>query len=207
MRAIGWIACGLGPALLLCGMRCPAQAVPAADTTAELYAMSQQADVIFAGRVIAVRPGDGVVAIDFAVDDAVRGVRGGTYTLHEWAGLWGGGAQPLHVGQRYLMLLHGSGASGLGAPVGGADGAIPIRGGEDGLSVDLRWVQTRVVRPVQYRRTEQLTGVPSALHPEVARGALADAIAPSPLATTAAAQYAAVLTMLRAWEKAQDGAR
>ena len=71
----------------------------------------------------------GVVEIEFAVEDAVRGVSGGTYTLREWAGLWPAGDEPFRVGQRYLMLLHAPGAAGLSSPVGGMDGAIPIRGG------------------------------------------------------------------------------
>jgi hypothetical protein len=33
----------------------------------------------------------GVVEITFAVEDAVRGVSGSTYTLREWAGLWPAG--------------------------------------------------------------------------------------------------------------------
>jgi hypothetical protein len=68
------------------------------------------------------------------------------------------------------MLLHSPGAAGLSSPVGGMDGAIPIRGtgraqatGEaetgsagtgapaDGRVVDLRWVATRVAQPLQYR--------------------------------------------------------
>jgi hypothetical protein len=138
--------------------------------------------VIFTGQVVAVRRqsavggATGVVEIDFAVQDAVRGVSGGSYTLREWAGLWVGGDAPFRVGQRYLMLLHSPGAAGLSSPVGGTDGAIPIRGGglavapdgatprvavagevaglgvaTDGLVVDLRWVGTRVVNPVSYQ--------------------------------------------------------
>ena len=101
-----------------------------------LHAMTQQAAVIFAGQVVAVRRlsgrdgSTGVVEISFAVDDAVRGVSGSSYTLREWAGLWTGGDQPLRAGQRYLMLLYAPSATGLSSPVGGMDGAIPIRGGE-----------------------------------------------------------------------------
>jgi hypothetical protein len=127
--------------------------------------MTQLAGVIFAGQVVAVRQlqavggATGVVEITFAVDDAVRGAGGGSYTLREWAGLWPGGDEPFRVGQRYLMLLHSPGAAGLSSPVGGMDGAIPIRGvasaagpaEADSLSADLSWVGTRVVvQPTAY---------------------------------------------------------
>jgi hypothetical protein len=159
----------------------PAQSIPEA-----LHAMSRLAGVIFAGQVVAVRRIDGgngatgVVEIQFAVEDAVRGGCGSIYTLREWAGLWPAGEEPFRVGQRFLMLLHAPSAAGLSSPVGGMDGAIPIRGigqtqasgsaetasarivaanaGSAEISasqevrvVDLRWVGTRVVQPMSYR--------------------------------------------------------
>ena len=154
----------------------PPQTALPQTTNDALRAMSRLAGVIFTGQVIAVRRieglngATGVVEIEFAVEDAVRGVSGSAYTLREWAGLWPVGDEPFRVGQRYLMLLHSPGAAGLSSPVGGMDGAIPIRGtgraqatGEaetgsagtgapaDGRVVDLRWVATRVAQPVQYR--------------------------------------------------------
>jgi hypothetical protein len=154
----------------------PPQTALPQTTNDALRAMSRLAGVIFTGQVIAVRRieglngATGVVEIDFAVEDAVRGVSGSAYTLREWAGLWPAGDEPFRVGQRYLMLLHSPGAAGLSSPVGGMDGAIPIRGtgraqatGEaetgsagtgapaDGRVVDLRWVATRVAQPLQYR--------------------------------------------------------
>jgi hypothetical protein len=157
-----------------------------------------------------------LVEITFSVDDAVRGVRGGSYTLREWAGLWPGGDEPFRVGQRYLMLLHSPGAAGLSSPVGGMDGAIPIHGGiadaagsaaADGLSVDLSWVGTRVVRPATYLRTQ--AGGPIARPIAVQ----ADVKSPdAPTETIAAsgqpvASYAAVLAMLHGWERAGHGSR
>ena len=157
------------------------QATPPQSTNDALHSMSRLAGVIFTGQVVAVRRieglngATGVVEIDFAVEDAVRGVSGSAYTLREWAGLWPAGDEPFRVGQRYLMLLHSPGAAGLSSPVGGTDGAIPIRGtgqaqatGEaetvsagtgaagtgapaEGRVVDLRWVATRVAQPLQYR--------------------------------------------------------
>jgi hypothetical protein len=157
------------------------QSAPPQSTNDALHSMSRLAGAIFTGQVIAVRRieglngATGVVEIDFAVEDAVRGVSGSAYTLREWAGLWPAGDEPFRVGQRYLMLLHSPGAAGLSSPVSGTDGAIPIHGnrqalatGEaetgsagtgaagigtpaDGRVVDLRWVATRVAQPLQYR--------------------------------------------------------
>jgi len=164
------------------------QTMPLHSITDELHAMSRLASVIFAGQVVAVRRIDGgngatgVVEIQFAVEDAVRGGCGSIYTLREWAGLWPAGEEPFRVGQRFLMLLHAPSAAGLSSPVGGMDGAIPIRGiGQTQASgseetaparivaantssarisalqevrvVDLRWVGTRVVQPMSYRTT------------------------------------------------------
>jgi hypothetical protein len=174
--------------------------------------MSRLAGVIFTGQVVAVRRREGasgptgVVEIEFAVDDAVRGVSGGTYTLREWAGQWPAGEQPFRVGERFLMLLHSASATGLSSPVGGMDGAIPIRGvsqsptpeagltsGETtGLVVDLRWVATRVVRS----------------GPVAAEAKTADSAWPSGVAAlTQNAAYGSVLTMLRDWDRDDRAAR
>ncbi len=131
------IACVLG---LVLGAGCgpgpgDAQGLPQTADDA-LHTMSQAAGVIFAGRVVAVRRHEGldgatgVVEIEFAVDDAVRGVSGSTFTLREWAGLWPAGDEPFRVGQRLLMMLYAPSAAGLSSPVGGMDGAIPIHGGQ-----------------------------------------------------------------------------
>ena len=74
------------------------------------------------------RERSGVVEVEFRVDQAVRGcAAGGPYMLREWAGLWAAGNQRYRVGQRLLMMLHAPGAAGMSSPVGGMDGAIPIR--------------------------------------------------------------------------------
>src|ERR1035437_903175 len=190
-----WTACVL--ALVLNVQWACAQPLPQSppqSTQEALHAMSQQASVIFAGQVTGVRRNDGdtgtigVVEIDFAVEDAIRGVIGGTYTLREWAGLWPTGEAPFSIGQHYLMLLNAPGPSGLSSPVGGMDGAIPVRGSSppprsratpslasetaapstpDSRVVDLRWIGTMVVRPVAYRSAsvESALGVsPRAAH-------------------------------------------
>jgi hypothetical protein len=166
--------CILGAALF--GNSGLAQKTPAQSSADALHSMAQQAGVIFTGQVVAVRqhvtPAGspaGVVEIEFAVQDAVRGVSGVGYILREWAGLSAGGDVPFRVGQRYLMLLHPAGVNGLSSPVGGTDGAIPLTAtgtavgpsgvldsetaetaSADGLAVDLRWVATRRLRPTGY---------------------------------------------------------
>jgi hypothetical protein len=196
-----------------------AQAIAAAPATlpatteSELQAMTRLAGVIFAGRVTALRRlsgsdgATGVVEIEFAVDDAVRGVGGGSYTLREWAGLWAGN-EPFRVGQRYLMLLHAPGRGGLSSPVGGTDGAIPILTG--GMQVDLRWIGTRVVRPIADR--VQPVGRPTFSAVEASGDANSSSAVEVNLATPTAsaapassnADYANVLGLLRSWEKAGD---
>jgi hypothetical protein len=130
-----------------------------------LHQLSDKADVIFAGQVLAIRhPNDGVVEVEFRVDQANRGCTAGTpYVLREWAGLWAGDNQRYRVGQRLLMLLHGPSAIGMSSPIGGLDGAIPIRPGgamatEDDVAapsqppyVDLRWIGARIQHTVSYR--------------------------------------------------------
>jgi hypothetical protein len=130
-----------------------------------LHQLSDKADVIFAGQVLAVRrPGNGVVEVEFRVDQAILDCSAGTnYTLREWDGLWVMNNQRYRVGQRLLMLLHAPGAAGMSSPVGGLDGAIPIRQGGSTVGagdssagpqrpyVDLRWLGARLPRTVTYR--------------------------------------------------------
>ena len=168
-----------------------AQSAVPQSASAALREMTQLAGVIFTGQVVDVRRvagvgGEtGVVEISFAVEEAIRGVSGGIYTVREWAGLWPADDTPFLVGQRYLMLLHTPSAAGLSSPVGGMDGAIPIRGGRaavaetatagnsatvDGRVVDLRWVGTQVVQPVAYRSGTE-AGARAQLDSSVAKSA------------------------------------
>ena len=218
-----WTALSLGVALWA---GCGQAQVASQPSTDALRAMTEMAGVIFTGQVVTVRQHDaangssGIVEIEFAVEDAVRGVSGSSYTLREWAGLWAGGNEPFRVGQEYLMLLHSPGASGLSSPVGGMDGAIPIRGGAAGGGVvDLSWVGTRVVTPVAYAQTPSRgpIGGPINVQARVVNGApgveaakVAVAIAPIEEVSASAQQstaYAAVLGMLRSWETGDHGAR
>jgi hypothetical protein len=224
-----------------------------------LRAMEQMAGVIFSGQVTAVRRqvgtngATGVVEVDFAVDDAVLGVSGSSYAMREWAGLWAGGDEPFRVGQRFLMLLYAPSVAGLSSPVGGMDGAIPVRGSGpapifasgflntisaqdvvggapvlgDGLVVDLRWVQTRVVRPISYRAESAANPVglvmgvranaAEAANAAVAQSTFRSAASVSGIlaslsdvAMTAAAQsepYATVLGKLRGWAREDNASR
>jgi hypothetical protein len=141
------------------------------DTVTDiLHRMSDRADIIFVGQVLAIRrPGlesatSGVVEVEFRVDQAIRGCTAGTtYILREWGGLWVGGSQRYRVGQRLLMLLHAPSSGGLSSPVDGLDGAIPIR--QDSTAtplsassappelpyVDLRWLGVKLQRAISYR--------------------------------------------------------
>jgi hypothetical protein len=193
------------------------QAALPQSTNDALRAMSRLAGVIFTGQVISVRRlagvngATGVVEIAFAVQDAIRGVSGSSYTLREWAGLWPVGDTPFRVGQRYLMLLHAPSAAGLSSPVGGMDGAIPIRGGGSGAAAetaaagtiasadervaDLRWVGTRAVKPVSYH---------AGANAEARSDSVSDA---NTAATSQSTSYTTMLGMLRSWEKADAAAR
>src|SRR6185312_10537130 len=75
----------------------PAASLPMPQTVEDvLHGMSDQADVIFLGEVVAVRAHEdkgvasGYVEVEFHIGRAIRGVSGDTYTLREWAGLWSG---------------------------------------------------------------------------------------------------------------------
>ncbi len=199
-----------------------------------LHQFSDQADVIFAGQVLAIRrPDNGVVEIEFRIDHRIRGCTAGTtYMLREWAGLWAVNDQRYRVGQRLLMLLHAPSAAGMSSPIGGLDGAIPIRQGGTADSadssanpqrpyVDLRWLGARVPRAVSYssEAAKQLGFVtPSAAPGRILAASGLRTSAGStvtPITGTAgvngsvAAQQAsvdAVLDMLTSWQKVRNGA-
>jgi hypothetical protein len=154
------------------GAAAGAASMPPQTVEDALHEMSDAAGVIFAGQVLSVRvvPGSmgapGVVEVTFRVDQAVHGCSaGGTYVLREWQGLWAAGDARYRVGQRLLMLLRLPGEAGLSSPVGGMEGAIPIRGVESQIGeavvgaasvagsiaapepmADLRWVGARLLR-------------------------------------------------------------
>jgi hypothetical protein len=161
-----------------------------------LHQLSDAAEVIFAGQVLAIRrPNDGVVEVEFRVDQAIRGCTAGTpFILREWAGLWAGDNQRYRVGQRLLMLLHAPSAAGMSSPVGGLDGAIPIRQGGAATApgdnnatplqppyVDLRWLGARLPHTVSYQSEPARRAKPSDSQPPfygqlVAQGIASDSI-------------------------------
>jgi hypothetical protein len=200
-----------------------------------LHDLSDKADIIFAGQVLAIRhPDDGVVEVEFRVDEAIRGCTAGTpYILREWAGLWAGDSQRYRVGQRLLMLLHAPSAAGMSSPVGGLDGAIPIRqGGVANPSaevatppqppyVDLRWLGAKLTRAVSYRQETIRPAKPVDSQPlffdQPAHGIASSSISGLALSNQASdgiipseasvpAQQAsvnAVMDMLSSWQRAQ----
>lgn len=172
---MGWvlrITSGLGAgalALMAASVAYGQGAAPASSTAPQtvvdvLHQLSDKAEVIFAGQVMAIRhPNANVVEIEFRVDQAIRGcTTGRPYILREWAGLWEGDTLRYRVGQQLLMLLHARSAAGMSSPVGGLDGAIPIRQGgaaspvADGATprqppyVDLRWLGVKLPRSISY---------------------------------------------------------
>lgn len=202
-----------------------------------LHQISNQADVIFAGHVIAIRPHNkeavtsGYIQIDFGVDQGIRGcVSGETYTLREWAGLWAGNPDRYQVGRRLLMMLRAPGASGMSSPVGGMDGAIPIRGGgapsllsgPSTLSqisvVDLRWIGAKLLHPMSYMLQTPLQPTPLGLSQQAlprTKNLIADLIITtesdsSGRASTPVHQASVdtVVRLLTSWQKAShDGLR
>jgi hypothetical protein len=172
---MGWIpqgSTGLRAIAIAAMLMCPlalSQVTPTAQPVSVidvLHQLSDKADVIFAGQVVAIRhPKEaGWVEVEFRVDQAIRGCSVGTpYVLREWAGLWAGDSQRYRVGRRLLMLLHAPGAAGMSSPVGVLDGAIPIRQGGGSATptdvappaqppfVDLRWLGARLPRVVSYQ--------------------------------------------------------
>jgi hypothetical protein len=187
-----------------------------------LHELSDKAEVIFAGEVLAIRrPNDGVVEVEFRVDQAILGCAAGTrYILREWSGLWAGDTQRYHVGQRLLMLLHAPGAAGMSSPVGGLDGAIPIRqGGADasmaGVAtpsqppfVDLRWLGARLPRTVSYSSVPAHAAKMTAVATPSAVGQTMTAAAGSAHGSAPAQQASvdAVIGMMTSWQKGQHAA-
>jgi hypothetical protein len=210
--------------VLAAGVAC-GQTASAPETVLDvLHDFSDKAGVIFAGQVLEVRrPGTGVMEVEFRVDEAVRGCSVGTpFVLREWDGLWAGGSPRYRVGQRLLMLLHAPSAAGMSSPVGGMDGAIPIRQGNAATEaagaaqppyVDLRWLGARVTRKVAYTAVSgRRVGVAARAEIAVAGSAVdagAIVVMASEEQSSVPSQQAsvdAVVGMLMEWKRAQHGA-
>ena len=135
-----------------------------AGTSAVLVDLASRATVIFAGQVLSVTPFGGTVDIRFGVESPVRNCpQNGDYVLREWAGLWTAHPNRYRIGQRVLLFLTARGPAGLSAPVDVNDGIVPLVPTAQppiadasgmapadtpsaGFTVDLRWLQTHVVR-------------------------------------------------------------
>ena len=240
MVRILWISrclCGLLGAVLLAPSAQPQTAPQTVEDV--LHQMSDRADVIFIGQVVGVHPHDdagaasGYVEIAFRVDQAIRGCTVGTYVMREWAGLWAGNARRYQPGQHLLMLLHAPGPPGMSSPVGGMDGAIPIRGLASASPLataasnptppvaDLRWLGAKILRSRSYTLHSALSPTPLTISQQLApAGSLvsAGALIAAPIATeddsssrsSIPAQQASVETvakLLSSWHKASNDAR
>ena len=199
-----------------------------------LHQLSDRADVVFAGQVVAIRqPNQGVVEVEFRVDEAIRGSSVGTpYVVREWVGLWAGGTPRYRVGERLLMLLHAPSAAGMSSPVDGLDGAIPIREGGTAATaedtgaprqppfVDLRWLGAKLPRTIAYRKEAvrtKLDGPPmtSLAQRQMAGAGVRSIKSMAPVSAVAGSSQAegsvpaqqasvdAVIGMLTSWQKAQ----
>ncbi len=150
----GFLSAGLALGFSAGGATCAfadtGVAAPATSLTGELQSLATRAGVIFCGQVAAIQRRGGVVEITFNVEQAVAGDVGATYTLREWAGLWPQGQVRYTVGQRALIFLHNASPAGLGSPVDGAEGVVPIvvQGADAPALLDVRRLAAAVVRPL-----------------------------------------------------------
>ncbi len=192
---------------------------------AALHLMSDQAAIIFIGTVAEIdrdTTAGTVVEIHFTVEQAIRGCSSGAYTLREWAGLWTANDSRYRVGQRLLLLLHAPGVSGLSSPVGGLDGAIPLRASGTGITAsdrttasaepvaDLRWVGAKLARTVVYRASRPTKNATPAAPRSMATASAAMETDATTSDSSKPAQEAAVTTvvsMIRSWEVANNATR
>jgi hypothetical protein len=167
LRASLWIGlavAGVGPAMgqrtfvdpmqglsgLPAGVQADTVAAPETSVDEVLRDLASRSAVVFVGQVELIERSAGIVSVTFAVEQPVLGEAGERFTLKEWAGLWTGGRQRYHVGQRAMVFLHAANASGLGSPVDGTDGVVPVivQGADEDPLVDVRLLQARVLRSV-----------------------------------------------------------
>jgi hypothetical protein len=122
--------------------------------------LASRAGVVFVGQVESVQANGGVMEVVFAVQKPVIGDVGETYTVREWAGRWTGGQQHYRVGQRAMMFLYAPNEAGLSSPVEGMAGVVPLvpMGADADALLDVRWLATKVVRPVGSRIADADTG-------------------------------------------------
>jgi hypothetical protein len=162
MRVADGVWCVVLAVAAVCGSAAGQQtaSTPATSVAAVLKGLAGRAGVVFVGQVEKIRPSEGVVEITFAVQRPVLGVTGSTYVMREWAGRWTGGQRRFVVGQRAMFFLHTPNAAGLSSPVEGMTGAVPVipMGADAQALVDVRWLATRVMRPVGSELASAETG-------------------------------------------------
>jgi len=157
---------------------------PAASTTALLQQMEAQSGRIFLGTVTSIRlagaaenaavpewpDGSRVVEITIAVEECVAGCKAGSVVMREWASMWRGRPHRYVVGQRAVWILYPENAAGVTSPVRGMLGVLPVRIATTSTAgskvakqnVDLRWVQSQVLRAMP----NQSTAAGAAVHPQ-----------------------------------------
>jgi len=127
--------------------------------------------------------GSRIVEITFQAEDCVTGcVTNQLVVLHEWASLWRGQPHRYTIGQQAVWMFYPPNAAGISSPVNGILGVLPVRAlalsttsvaspnpasapetdqQNLQLNVDLRWLQTALLR-----KNTQLGGTPGgAVHP------------------------------------------
>ena len=200
---------------------------------AALHQMSDAAAVVFIGTVADVHRsqsagiGGGFVEIRFDVEQAIRGINGSTYLLREWGGFWTANDSRYRVGQHLLLLLHAPGATGLSSPVGGMDGAIPLRPSGSGIRstdfsnatsdqvADLRWIAAKLPRTVVYRKasaSQPSAALPAAPPTIGLQKTVAEVIVPPNGSDEASrpaqeSSVSEVVAMLRSWKGKTDATR
>ncbi len=192
---------------------------------AALHIMSDIAPVIFVGTVTDIHRteslgmGAGAVEIRFAVEQAIRGCSGSTYILREWGGLWTANDSRYRVGQRLLLLLHAPGATGLSSPVGGMDGAIPVRASGSGLHpgdasaaaaeqvADLRWIAAKLKRTVVYRTPNVPSQARALAHFSASPAETAPASVDASSTPAQEATVTSVVSMIRSWQGGDNATR
>ena len=126
-----------------------------------------------------------------------------------------------------MIMLHAPGASGMSSPVGGMDGAIPLRGVADASQLagvaanspvpvaDLRWLGAKVAHPMSYVLQPALSPAPLSMERQMALAAKlivnpAASIDDSSARASTPAQQASVDTLVKlltSWKKATDDVR
>src|SRR3954453_9043864 len=121
------------PLIATLGLHAVVLKAPSPSSTPGLLQLTRQAGYIFSGTVLSIEQvqpkGQSEVAtvrVTFHVDVVVRGLSSReTFSILEWAGLWGSG-DGYHPGERVLLFLYPSSRLGLSSPVNGSFGHFKL---------------------------------------------------------------------------------